>query len=282
MLIEITDDFDLDKIAESGQCFRWEKVAPDSFRIIAGKDCLYITGAGHGRFELDCTEEEYRSFWYPYFDFGENYRSIRARIDPKQDPFLYRASECWKGIRILQQDPWEMLVTSIITQNRNIPAIKRSVALLSEAGGERRIDKKGLPYFAFSEPEKVLAMTEEELQSCRLGYRRRYVHAAAEAVCNREINLTDLRNADEQHTLATLTKLCGVGTKVASCVSLFGLHHLDAFPVDVWVRRILENEYPKGYPYEQYAPYNGIFQQYMFAYYRNFEIGKEAERNVEA
>ena len=271
VFIDTADDFDLNKIADSGQCFRWEENEQGTFRIIAGGECLYITDLGKGRFELDCTEEEYGNFWYSYFDLGENYRAVRARIDPLADPFLYRAAEEWKGIRILRQDSWEMLVTSIITQNRNIPAIRRSVALLAASCGERKEDRQGRTYFSFPKPEGILSLTEEELKACRLGYRCPYVHAAAEAVCNREIDLDTLKDADEQSTLDALTRLFGVGVKVASCVSLFGLHHLDAFPVDVWVKRILENEYPDGYPYEQYAPYNGIYQQYMFAYYRNRE-----------
>ena len=94
------------------------------------------------------------------------------------------------------------------------------------------------------------------------------MHAAAEAVSNGDIDLLSLLAADEASTINELTKLFGVGTKVANCVSLFGLHHVNAFPVDVWIKRVLEEQYPNGYPYEKYAPYNGIYQQYMFAYYR--------------
>ena len=130
MTIQITDDFDLNRIADSGQCFRWVKVEEHTYRIVAGSSCLYITAAGDGRYDLACEEMEYISFWQKYFDLDENYRCIRERIDPEEDPFLWQASEQEKGIRILRQDPWEMLVTSIITQNRNIPAICRSVELI--------------------------------------------------------------------------------------------------------------------------------------------------------
>ena len=109
-------------------------------------------------------------------------------------------------------------------------------------------------------------MSEEDLKKCRLGYRCRYVHAAAEAVASGEINLNKLRKAGEEETIEALTGITGVGTKVANCVTLFGFHHLNAFPEDVWIKRILEKEYPKGYPKKEYAPYNGVYQQYMFAY----------------
>ena len=266
--LQVSDDFDLDKIAESGQCFRWTKTDRNTYRIIAGRSCLYITALGENRYDLSCTEDEYNRFWLDYFDFRENYHLIRDRIDQKQDPFLWRAAECQKGIRILRQDPWEMLITSIITQNRNIPAIRRSVELLSRRCGEKKTDPRGADYYTFPEPEAILALAEDELLACKLGYRWKYVHAAAAAVVRGETDLDSLAEAEESRTISELTRLFGVGVKVANCVSLFGLHHLDAFPVDVWMKRILEQEYPDGYPFEAYSPYNGIYQQYMFAFYR--------------
>ena len=269
MTIRITDDFDPDRIAESGQCFRWEKTEGETWRIIAGKACLYLTSLGDDLYEFECTEDEYENFWRQYFDLQENYQNIRSRIDHEEDPFLWQAAEQEKGIRILRQDPWEMLITFIISQNRNIPAIRNSVELLAEKCGEKRIDSKGKGFYAFPEPAALAALPEDDLKSCKLGYRCKYVHAAAEAVSNGDIDLWSLLVADETSTINALTKLFGVGTKVANCVSLFGLHHVNAFPVDVWIRRVLDEQYPDGYPYEKYAPYNGICQQYMFAYYRH-------------
>ena len=253
MTIRITDDFDPDRIAESGQCFRWEKTEGETWRIIAGKACLYLTSLGDDLYEFECTEDEYENFWRQYFDLQE----------------LWQAAEQEKGIRILRQDPWEMLITFIISQNRNIPAIRNSVELLAERCGEKRIDSRGAGFYAFPEPAALAALSEDDLKSCKLGYRCKYVHAAAEAVSNRDIDLLSLLAADEVSTINALTKLFGVGTKVANCVSLFGLHHVNAFPVDVWIRRVLDEQYPNGYPYKKYAPYNGIYQQYMFAYYRH-------------
>ena len=273
MIVSITDDFDPGRIADSGQCFRWSKTGNDSYRILAGKRCLNLTalkdGMKEGRYSLDCGEAEFAGFWRDYFDLQEDYQGIRERIDPARDPFLHEAMEHEKGIRILRQDPWEMLVTFIISQNRNIPAICRSVELLAERGGERMRDAMGQEYYAFPEPEAVAALSEADLLSCKLGYRARYVHAAAEAVLCGEIDLYALKNADEAAALSALTALTGVGPKVANCVSLFGLHHTDAFPIDVWMKRILSEQYPDGYPYERYSPYNGVYQQYMFAWYRH-------------
>ena len=254
MLIQISDDFDLQKIAESGQCFRWTKVDLYSYRIIAGEKCLYITAH----------EEN-------VFDLNENYQSIRARIEREKDPFLWQAADQEKGIRILRQDPWEMLTSFIISQNKNIPAISRCIETLASRCGEKKIDSKGMEYDGFPKPEAIAALSEKDLLECGLGYRWKYVHAAAKAVLSGDIDLNKLVTSDEETAMKALTSLYGVGLKVANCVSLFGLHYTNAFPVDVWVKRILADQYPGGYPFERYSPYNGIFQQYMFTYYRHKE-----------
>ena len=274
MLIAIEDDFDLNKIAVSGQCFRWERLAAGSYRIIHGSQCLHITEAGENRYDLDCSEADYERVWRDYFDLPENYASMRGRIDRRHDSFLWNAAEHEKGIRILRQDPWETLVSFIISQNKNIPAIQRSIRLLAERCGEAKTDQQGKTYYAFPTPEGILSLSESDLRECGLGYRCAYARAAARAVAEGQIDLNALKTAGEEKTIAELMKLYGVGVKVANCVSLFGLHHIDAFPQDVWIKRILCSEYPNGYPFETYAPYNGVYQQYMFAYYRHLENKK--------
>ena len=267
MEIQIIDDLDLERIAGSGQCFRWEKDDTGAYRIIYRENCLQIRALENRIFKLSCSEDEYRNIWYDYFDLGEDYRSIRKRICKEEDPFLADACENGKGIRILRQDPWEMLISFIISQNKNIPAIKKSIELICKAAGQWR-EKAGYTYYLFPTPEEILSLGDEVLAECRLGYRCRYVKAAAVDVAEGRLDLDHLRDESEETVMKALTSVCGVGEKVANCVSLFGLHHVDAFPVDVWIRRILQNEYPAGYPNKKYSPYNGIYQQYMFYYYR--------------
>ena len=280
MEIHITDDFDLDRIADSGQCFRWRKDDSGAYRIIHKGHCLKIRSLGNAMFRLSCSEDEYRRVWHDYFDFGENYRSVRERVSREEDPFLADACEYGKGIRILRQDPWEMLVSFIISQNKNIPAIKKSIELLCETAGKRcestGQEREDDGQLVFPSPEQILSLSDEALAACRLGYRCRYVKAAAADVAEGKLDLDSLRDAPEEETIKGLMSVCGVGVKVANCISLFGLHHIDAFPIDVWIRRILDNEYPSGYPKERYSPYNGIYQQYMFYYYRNLITGISA------
>lgn len=143
--------------------------------------------------------------------------------------------------------------------------------MLSKLCGERRTDSREREYYAFPTPEAITKCSEQDLRACSLGYRWKYVLEAALAVKNGYLDLNLLRDKEEEQTTKALMSLYGVGMKVASCVSLFGLHHMDAFPKDVWIKRILANEYPNGYPFTKYSPYNGVYQQYMFAYYRKKE-----------
>ena len=269
MIVSISDDFDPDRIAQSGQCFRWQRAGEAGYRVLCGSQCLYVRAMGEGRYAFSCDAEAFEGFWRDYFDLDTDYAAIRRRIDPAADPFLARAAESQKGLRILRQPPWEALICFIISQNRNIPSICRSVEMLCAACEAPRTDALGRPWHPFPTPQRLASLSEDALRACRLGYRARYVSGAARAVSEGRLDLQALRRADLPTAMAALQTLLGVGSKVASCVCLFGLHHLDAFPRDVWIRRVLENEYPKGYPFERYFPYNGVYQQYMFAYYRH-------------
>ena len=268
MTIHIDDDMDLAKIAESGQCFRWQRLGENTWRIPSMDRCLIISDKGDGDFEADCTEEEFDKIWSPYFDLHTSYRDVRDAIDPKKEPFLKEASDSEQGIRILRQDLWETLISFIISQNRNIPAISRSIELLCKAASSPKTDSKGEEYYPFPSPEEVAAMSDEALGSCALGYRDRYIRLTAEQVASGAYSLEELTGMSDENSLERLMELTGVGVKVANCVLLFGLHRLDAFPIDVWMKRILADKYPGGYPMEEHRPWNGIYQQYMFAYYR--------------
>lgn len=268
MDIAFSDDLDLGLIAESGQCFRWEHVAPLEWRIVAFGRSLYAAHACPGVLRLSCTEDEFASVWRDYLDLDEDYAGIRGRVVRERDPFLASAMDAGRGIRILRQDLWETLVSFIISQNRNIGAIRRSIELLAKRCGEPLVDVRGRCYHAFPGPDAVAGLTDADLRACGLGYRAPYVHGAAVAVATGKCDLEALRGAPDSEALERLMRLKGVGVKVASCVILFGLHRLDAFPVDVWIRRALERAYPDGFPFSEYSPYNGVYQQYLFAYLR--------------
>ncbi len=271
MKLQINDDFDLKKIANSGQCLRWWEQPDGSYMNPHHKNCLIIRPLAEENvpvYELSCDEKDYAEIWSHYLDMETDYSHVRSLIPEKKDPFLYSASESQKGIRILRQDLWETLISFIISQNRNIPAIKRSIELLAESCGDKKTAPDGTEYYSFPTPEAVAALSPEQLDTCRLGYRCRYIHETAVGVVNGTIDLNSFDALSDDECMERLLSITGVGKKVASCVLLFGLHRIDAFPIDVWIKRILENEYKSGYPMEEYRPYNGIYQQYMFAHYR--------------
>lgn len=273
MILDIEDDFDPEKIADSGQCFRWEK-EEHGLRVIAFGKLLRLVHLKNGRWRLSSSRREFDRIWRRYFDFDVSYQNIRAMIPP-EDVFLTRAADYARGIRILRQDPWETLITFIISQNRNIPAIRRSVEKLCRAAGKpirnSRDDEE--IFYAFPEPGAIAGMSGEALDACRLGYRRDYVLKAAEAAADGRLDLAEIALLPEKEQLEALMQIYGVGKKVASCVMLFGFHDLNAFPMDVWIRRVLEREYggENRYPFERYSPYNGVMQQYLFEYGRMIE-----------
>lgn len=255
--VKIDNDFDLRKIAESGQCFRWNPVGGGGYRIQAKDRMLTICPTGQGLYEVS----EWDAFWENYFDLSTGYAEIRAGIS-EDDPYLRAAAQAGEGIRILRQDPWETLITFIISQRKSIPAIKGCVEKLCRAAGRKLSEG----YYAFPTKDELAALSTEDLRACGLGYRAKYIAAVAGS----STDVDEMRTLDDEQLLKELMLLPGVGVKVASCTMLFGFHRLNLFPEDVWINRVLEEHYPDGFPFERYAPYCGVMQQYLFYYRRMY------------
>lgn len=253
-------DLDLKKIAESGQCFRMNEEGEGKYKLVAFGRLLRLEQKGPGEVVFNCPEAEFESIWRDYFDLNADYAAYRASVDP-DDIFLTEAAEEGKGIRILRQDPWETLITFIISQRKNIPAIKACVEALCRRFG-KPLDEEGV--FAFPEPEDLACADETCLKDCSLGYRVPYVSKAARMVCDGAIDLNALNTLDDGPLLETLMTVPGVGPKVGNCVSLFAYHRIAAFPIDVWIGRMLEQHYGGVFPLERYEGYAGIMQQYIF------------------
>ena len=259
----IKDDFDLNVIANSGQCFRFIEVEKDTYRIIAFGKVLYIKDLGNGKVDFSCSEQEFKEIWYDYFDFKTNYAKIRNMAE--DNVFLKDCADRSVGMRILNQDKWEMTVSFIISQRKSIPAIKTSIERLSKACG----DKLGENLYAFPTPEQILSVPTEKLAECGLGYRLDYIKNAADLFFSNKNEFERLNKLTDDDFLSELKKMQGVGDKVASCIALFGFHRLNFFPKDVWINRALEEHFPNGFDMNLYAPYNGVIQQYIFYAYRN-------------
>jgi N-glycosylase/DNA lyase len=188
-----------------------------------------------------------------------DYEALIDSIDP-DDVYLTAAAEFGRGIRILKQNPWEMLITFIISQRRSIPSIKTCVEALCRRWGRPIGD--GL--YAFPTPEELACASICELSGCSLGYRAEYVYLAAQGVGSGEVDLSAMEKMPDAELFAALTALRGVGPKVANCVSLFGFYRTGAFPIDVWIDRVLKEHYPDGFPMDRYEGFAGVMQQYMF------------------
>ena len=266
MTVTIPDDFDLQKIAASGQAFRIAQT-PQGWRFLAGDKLLYLQPGSGDTYTASCTPEEWQSFWHRYFDLNRNYAAIRAAV-PKQDAYLCAAARAGAGIRILRQDAWEMLVTFIISQRKNIPAIQACVETLCTRYGAPLLQPGGNVLYAFPTAQALAAAGEQALRDCALGYRAPYVLAAAQAVAAGTLDLAALETLPDARLLEALMQQHGVGIKVANCVALFAYGRMECAPVDVWIQRVIDQHYAGQNPFPAYGN-AGILQQWMFYFTRS-------------
>ena len=257
-------DLDLRQIIDSGQSFRIEQTSEEEFVLIAMGRRLKISQKGQ-EFTFDCTQQEFDEIWESYFDLDTDYAMIRDSVDEK-DTYLRTAMEAGYGVRVLRQDIWEMIVTFLISQNNNITRIKKSVDLLCRTAGTEKIAEDGVKYRLFPTAEEIAGIGPEALATLGLGYRDKYIERMAAEVNSGRFNPEELKKMEYSEAHRKLTDQYGIGKKVADCICLFGLHHVDAFPIDTHVKKILEQHYPQGFPFERYKGYAGILQQYMFYY----------------
>lgn len=258
-------NFSASQICQSGQCFRMtENREEHKYSLIAFGKYLEVYQEGD-TISFDCTQEDFDNIWKYYFDMETDYDFIINSIDGN-DSYLVSAANFGKGIRILRQDLWEMIISFIVSQQNNIKRIRKCINLLCEKYGEKRCTENGIEYYDFPTPEALANAALEDLYACNLGYRSRYIHATANSIFHREIDLEALYQMDYETAKQELLKLCGIGVKVADCICLFALHKTEAFPVDTHINQALAAQYPDGFPFDKYADYSGILQQYIFYY----------------
>lgn len=264
MIIKV-QNFDIKQIAESGQCFRINRTINSKYTVVALNKVLIIEQLSKDTIEVDCTEEDWNNIWYEYFDLSFNYDKIIKGVLSSDDIFLINAVNFGSGIRILKQDLFETLVSFIISQRKNISAIKICIEKLCKTFGEK-IVYKNTEYYLFPKPENLYQATLEQLMETGLGYRAKYIKNLAISIVNKNINLNYIKTLDYNNAINKLLELYGVGIKVANCVALFGLHKIEAFPIDVWISRIIYQYYNGNFDANLYKGYAGIIQQYMFYY----------------
>lgn len=263
----VIENFNAKQICESGQCFRMRREEEGRYSVIVGNRYLEFKQQGQECI-FYCGDAEFHTFWKEYFDLEEDYAACIARISP-EDIYLRNAAEFGCGIRILRQDLWEMIVSFLISQQNNIARIRRCIENICEAYGERLTNDRGQVYYGFPAPEALADLAEDALKECNLGYRSKYVVRAAKSVVSGECDLEAIRQLPYKKAREELLKLYGVGEKVADCICLFALHHLEAFPVDTHINQALQKHYRRGFPKRRYKGCQGVLQQYIFYYELN-------------
>ena len=281
MLIVKIEDFDPTHIFECGQCFRWNREEDGSYTGVAFGKILNV------KVEDDCIVfsntniDDYNDIWFDYFDLGRDYGELKGKLS--KDPILKEAVGFGSGIRILNQDPFEVLISFIISANNGIPRIKKSIELICERYGDYIGDYNGKSYYSFPTSEVLSKVSIDELRECSVGFRDKYIFSAANQVANGEIDIYNLKALPTSEARETLMKFPGVGPKVSDCIMLFSMEKYDAFPIDVWVKRVMEYFYLKDdtslkkiqvYGQEKFKNLAGFAQQYLFYYARELGIGK--------
>lgn len=255
-------DLDLEQTLDCGQSFRWTKQPDGSFKGVAFNRLVRVWLEGEDLYIENSNAEDFENIWYNYFDLSLDYSKVKNEIS-KIHPVLAQAASYAPGIHILRQEPYEALCTFIISQNNNIKRIKGIVQRLCESFGEQIAPNE----FAFPTAERMSRLTADDLAVLRAGFRARYLIDAAKKVATGEVDLEKCRTADYETARAELMKIVGVGKKVADCTLLFGMYRIEAFPVDVWMKRAMERLFP-GMTASDFGEYAGIAQQYIFHYSR--------------
>lgn len=280
LILKKQDSFNIIHIFECGQCFRWNKEDDESYtgvikngviNVKQHNDEIVFTGIVNGDFEKTIKE---------YFDLETDYKHYKKNLS-KIDEYLKESIEFGDGIRILNQDLWECIISFIISANNNIPRIKKIIDRLSNAYGDRIIWKEK-EYYTFPTPEKLSKASIEDLRGLGLGFRDKRVYKTTKMILEKEVDLDYLYNCDDTSKIREeLLKLDGVGEKVADCIMLFSLKRIDVFPIDVWVRRVMNDLYIHNeseekvdkkqilkLANEKFLGLQGIAQQYLFYWRR--------------
>lgn len=280
VILEGVKNFNIKQILECGQCFRWDKVGEMNYIIVAFGKVLEILQEEDKVTFLNTNKEDFEKIWFKYFDLDRDYDAIKAALS--FDDTLKSSVEYGYGIRLINQEAFELLISFIISARNSIPSIKKTILKISQRWGNK-IKYKGNIYYTFPTPEMLKDATEDEIRETGASFRSKYIVDTVKNVnddlnnpdgtynLERIISLSD----DECHTALQAFK--GVGAKVADCIMLFSMGKQSAFPVDVWVKRAMMHFYNaeegslnkiRIFGRTKFGQYAGFAQQYLFYYAR--------------
>lgn len=279
IIVKNIENFSLKQIAESGQSFRWQEQEDGSFIVTAMGETVRLIEKDNALIIKGITEESFKNKWHHYFDLNRDYKKVIRDLRGK-DQYLDAAIDYGSGIRILNQDLWEIIVTFIISSNNNIPRIKNSIEMLSKKYGSYIKTINGEDYYSFPNAKTLSRAKIEDLRACGLGYRDKYILKTSQMVVDGIVDLNAIKAMSLRNAKKELKKLMGVGNKVADCILLFACEEPAAFPVDTWVKKVLADYYDfhekkqekiNTFVHAHFGEFAGIAQQYLFYYIRKTE-----------
>lgn len=282
VILEGVSDFDPKHIFECGQCFRWKDQGDGSYTGVAKGRVINVSREGDTIYLKNTNLEDFNNIWKDYFDLDTDYSKIKNELR-NMDEYLEKATEFGWGIRLLRQDPWEMIISFIISSNNRIPMIEKAIKNLSREYGTYIGSYEGEDYYDFPTPQQLSKASIEEIRACSTGFRDKYIKSTTEEVIKNNDDVYSYRNLSTEDCIKELLKFNGIGPKVGDCIALFGMQKYDTFPVDVWVKRVMQEFYveddmslPKirKYAIDKFGDLSGFAQQYLFYYARELGIGR--------
>lgn len=272
--IKLDKPFKFDNTITCGQIFRYYKNEDSSYDIILKDRVINVYVKDGYLYASSNNENNLKRIVVDYFDLDNDYDVINEYLI-KNDIKIKDAVDFSNGFKIIRQDPFETLISYIISANNGVPQITNALNNIAKNYGKKIVfnDKE---YFLFPTYYDLKNVTEEEFRNCKVGFRDKYIKSIIERLNNKEINLNDYFKLDTKDALEKLMDNKGIGMKVASCILLFSYQKYDVFPVDTWVKKVMKNEYEiegekniREFAYNKYGKYSGIAIQYMFNYGRN-------------
>lgn len=288
IVIKAVRNFELSHIFDCGQCFRWSREENGNYIGVAFGKVIEVEKSGEDILIYNTNEEDFKNIWAEYFDLYRDYGDIKNILS--EDVILQKSVQFGHGIRLLRQDPFELIISFIISANNRIPMIKRAIEKISSKWGEA-LEYKGKTYYSFPSIEKLYEGTIEELENCGTGFRAKYIKDTVSKIycngikgkidydCGYDISWIKKQEDDVCHK--ELQKFMGIGPKVADCIMLFSMQKYSAFPVDVWVKRAMSHFYLapdvslkkiRDFGINKFGELSGFAQQYLFYYARENHI----------
>lgn len=283
VILEEIDNFDAKAIFTCGQAFRWYEESDGSFTTVHLGRVLNVLNDDNKVIFKGTNLEEFNEIWIDYFDLNTNYEEIRKTLS--NNKILANAMDYGKGIRILNQNHFEMLISFIISANNMIPRIKKSIEIISMRYGKFICEDENRKYYSFPTVEELSKATVEDLREfAKVGFRDKRIFDTVNMILDGKIDLDNFENLETDVLREELLKFAGVGNKVADCIMLFSYKRGEVFPVDVWIKRVMEELFIKEEtPVKKiskeadriFGKYAGYAQQYLFYYGREEKIGKQ-------